>query len=208
MTPIAGNRVADLYRELGPLVYRRCLRVLRDRAAAQDATQEVFVKLLGNIEKLQDRATVLPWIYRVATNHCLNVRRDVLRHGEETATEEGAAVDGAGRVGRPDALVDGALARSVLSRFDERTRSIAVAVLVDGMNHEEAAEVLQISRRTVSRKLERFLEGARRFVGAEGGHPTTNQPADSTLPLSTRQRDVVQRSANASSWVTSRSAPG
>ena len=208
MTPIAGNRVADLYRELGPLVYRRCLRVLRDRAAAQDATQEVFVKLLGNIEKLQDRATVVPWIYRVATNHCLNLRRDVVRHGEEAATEEDAAFAGTGGVSRPDSNVDRALARSLLARFDTRTQSIAVAVLVDGMTHEEAAEALEISRRTVSRKLERFLEAARRFVGVEGGHPEMNQPSDSTLPLSTRQCDVVHRSANASSWVTSRSAPG
>ncbi len=175
MTTTAGNQVAALYREFGPLVYRRCLRVLRDRSAAQDATQEVFVKLLGNVEKLQDRATVLPWIYRVATNHCLNLRRDLARHAEEAATEDDAAFAGKDGVGRADSLVDRTLARSLLSRFDTRTQSIAVAVLVDGMTHEEAAEVLEISRRTVSRKLEKFLEGARRFVGVEGGFRPAGQ---------------------------------
>ena len=73
------QRVVSLYREYGPAVYRRCLRLLRDSEAARDATQEVFVKLLRDIEKLAARDTALPWIYRVATNHCLNLRRDARR---------------------------------------------------------------------------------------------------------------------------------
>ncbi len=41
--PSQGERIVSLYRELGPVVSRRCLRLLRDREAARDATQEVFV---------------------------------------------------------------------------------------------------------------------------------------------------------------------
>ena len=52
----------------------------------------------------------------------------------------------------------------MLSRFDPATQAIAVAVLVDGMEQEEAARALGISRRTVRRKLDRFLENARKFV--------------------------------------------
>src|SRR5512143_3873274 len=70
---------ARLYREYGPAVYRRCLRLLRDRDAAQDATQEVFVKLVSNMGRLEGRGEVLPWIYRVATNHCLNLGRNTRR---------------------------------------------------------------------------------------------------------------------------------
>ena len=39
-------------------------------------------------------------------------------------------------------------------------------VFVDGMNYDEVADALGISRRTVSRRLERFVEGARRCLGA------------------------------------------
>ena len=162
------SKVTGLYREFGPVVYRRCLRLLGDRAGAQDATQEVFVKLLGNLEKLQDRDTVLPWIYRVATNHCLNLLRDANRRGEEAASENPRALSAPDGPERPDAFVDWELARSVLSRFDGATQAVAVGVFVDGMNHDEVASALGISRRTVSRKLERFVEGARRFLGAEG----------------------------------------
>jgi RNA polymerase sigma-70 factor (ECF subfamily) len=63
-----------------------------------------------------------------------------------------------------DVYPDRALARQVLEQCDETTRTVAVGVLVDGMEHEEVAELLGISRRTVARKLERFLDTARRYL--------------------------------------------
>jgi RNA polymerase sigma-70 factor (ECF subfamily) len=159
------TKAAEFYRQYGPLVYRRCLRLLKDPEAAKDATQEVFMKLVRDMEKLEGRETVLPWIYRVAMNHCLNLRRNASRRGEDTAdTElEVADLDPTPSASYPDR----ALVRQVLSRFDEATQAVAVGVLVDGMEHEEIAEVLGVSRRTVARKLERFLEGARQFVRGE-----------------------------------------
>ena len=56
------------------------------------------------------------------------------------------------------------LAQQVLSQFDEATQAVAVGVLVDGLEHEEVAEMLGISRRTVARKLERFLDTARAYL--------------------------------------------
>jgi RNA polymerase sigma-70 factor, ECF subfamily len=154
------ERADQLYREYGPMVYRRCLRLLRDREAARDATQEVFVKLLRDIEKLDSRETALPWAYRVATNYCLNLRRDARRHREEALEPELDVRPAAAPPGYPDLH----LAQAVLSRFDAQTQAVAVGVFVDGMEHEEVAELLGISRRTVSRKLDRFLENAKKFL--------------------------------------------
>jgi RNA polymerase sigma-70 factor (ECF subfamily) len=154
------GRAAELYRQYGPAVYRRCLRILKDPEAAKDATQEVFVKLVRDMEKLADRENVLPWIYRVATNHCLNERRNAVRRGDDVEMPDLEVAHGVSA----DVYPDRALAVRLLERVDETTRSVAVGVLVDGMEHEEVASVLGISRRTVARKLERFLEAARRFV--------------------------------------------
>jgi RNA polymerase sigma-70 factor (ECF subfamily) len=155
---------ADLYRKFGPVVFRRCLRLLRDRAAAQDATQDVFVKLLGQIEKLRDRATVLPWIYRVATNHCLNVHRARAIRAEHRGEDAEEALSEAPDEWNPDALLDAALVRSVLSRFDVGTQAVAVGIFVDGMEQAELAAALGISTRSVSRRADRFVRDARRFL--------------------------------------------
>ncbi|MBI5068786.1 MAG: sigma-70 family RNA polymerase sigma factor [Deltaproteobacteria bacterium] len=154
------SRAAALYREYGPLVYRRCLRLLRDPEAAKDATQEVFMKLVRDMERLSDRETVLPWLYRVAMNHCLNLRRNSTRRGEDTAKTELEIPDGPARESYPDRH----LVQQVLGKFDETTQTVAVGVLVDGLEHEEVAEMLGVSRRTVARKLDRFLENARKMI--------------------------------------------
>jgi RNA polymerase sigma-70 factor, ECF subfamily len=158
--PDHREQAARLYREYGPAVYRRCLRLLRDREAAQDATQEVFVKLVRDMERLQGRSEVLPWIYRVTTNHCLNLRRAARRHGEEALDPDLEVSPGGGAEVFPDRR----LAQQVLSRFDAATQAVAVGVFVDGMEHEEVAAALGISRRTVSRKLDRFLANARKYL--------------------------------------------
>jgi RNA polymerase sigma-70 factor, ECF subfamily len=167
MKSVEASQVARLYREFGPLVYRRCLRLLGDKAGADDATQEVFVKLLRDIDRLQDRATLVPWIYRVATNHCLNLRRNARRHGDDALAGdlEVVALEGGDR---PDAYPERQLAQAVLSRFDGVTQAVAVGVFVDGMEHEEVAKLLGISPRTVSRKLARFVERAREFLVRSG----------------------------------------
>ncbi len=172
------GQVSRLYRELGPAVYRRCLRLLGDRAAAEDATQEVFVKLLRDIDRLQDRDTVLPWIYRVATNHCLNLRRDARRRGQDGLSEDLDVLPGAQGAG-PEAFPERQLAQAVLQRFDEETQAVAVGVLVDGLEHEEIAGALGISRRTVSRKLNRFVENARKFLLRTG---SSDAAADEASP--------------------------
>ncbi|HSB19777.1 MAG TPA: sigma-70 family RNA polymerase sigma factor [Anaeromyxobacteraceae bacterium] len=155
-----AEQAARLYREYGPAVYRRCVRLLRDREAARDATQEVFVKLVRDASALEGRETALPWIYRVATNHCLNLLRNAERRGERELPDGLAIVAGQG----PDSFPDRQLAQRVLSRFDAATQAIAVGVLVDGMEHDEVARVLGISRRTVGRKLQRFLDKARALL--------------------------------------------
>ena len=154
------SAAADLYRQYGPVVYRRCLRLLKEPEAARDATQEVFVKLVRDMERLSDRATVLPWIYRVATNYCLNVRRNASRRGDDAAVPDLDLADQT----PPDQFPDRALAHQILARFDDSTQAVAVGILVDGMEHEEVALALGISRRTVARRLERFLDSARRML--------------------------------------------
>lgn len=155
------EEAARLYREYGPAVYRRCLRLLGNRDAAQDATQEVFVKLVRELKSIREREhQLLPWLYRVATNHCLNLRRNTRRRGEMLDPDLDI------RAEAPIASFPARrLAQQVLSRFDPGTQAVAVGAFVDGMEREEIAAALGISQRTVTRKLGRFLANAREFLG-------------------------------------------
>jgi RNA polymerase sigma-70 factor (ECF subfamily) len=147
-----SEAATTLYRTYGPAVYRRCLRLLHDRELAKDATQDVFVQLLRQWTTDTQPEAVLAWIYRVATNHCLNLLRTARRHREQPLELSPSGNGVTGGV-EPQRLV----AQKVLSRFDAETQAVAVGVFVDGMEQEELARVLGISRRTVSRRLDRFV---------------------------------------------------
>lgn len=155
-----ARRIADLYRECGPFVYRRCMRLLKNADAASDATQEVFLKLVRDEDRLAEHEVIVPWMYQVATNYCLNVRRNSMRRGEDRADHDLEVASTTPASAYPDRM----LAQAILSQFDAATQAVAVGVIVDGMDHEEVAVALGVSRRTVSRKLERFLESARNYV--------------------------------------------
>jgi len=150
----------DAYRRWGGQIYRRCLKLLGDAAAAEDATQEVFVRLMRHARRLSSDGGYLPWIYRVATNHCLNVLRDGahLEVREPTAFTEGEPENVVAQLGARQ------LSAQLLRRFDEETRTIAVLSLVDGLSRDEVAEVMGLSRKTVGKKLARFVASSQRFL--------------------------------------------
>lgn len=146
--------VSQLYRRLGPLIYRRCLRLLADPEAARDATQEVFVRTLKHAGSLrrEDR-DCLPWLYRVATNYCLNKLRDGRRlefRQPEKLPEPLNASNCEKWLAARQQLV------AVLSRVDKKTQAIVVYAHMDGMTQEEIAGLMGLSRRTVGKKLSQF----------------------------------------------------
>ena len=57
------------------LVYSVSYRFLSDKADAEDATQEVFVRLWNNLSKYRSEIKLSTWLYKITTNFCLDVLR-------------------------------------------------------------------------------------------------------------------------------------
>ena len=70
------SAVAHAYQAYGAAVYARCRRILRDGDGARDVTQEVFLRCFNHRATLRPGRELLAWLYRVATNLCLNALRD------------------------------------------------------------------------------------------------------------------------------------
>jgi RNA polymerase sigma-70 factor (ECF subfamily) len=159
-----SGRVAHLYRKFGPAIYSRCRRLLKDDALAEDATQEVFVRVMRHIESAPDDAQALAWIYRISTNYSLNLIRDRGRQAEPTddvPEQAGEHPEGA-HLERDTAM-------RLLNRVPENLRAVAVLYYVDGLEQEQVARTLGISRRTVINRLQDFTERSRKFLAREPG---------------------------------------
>ncbi len=71
-----GDRQAlgDLCRELQHLVYRLALQFFSSRQDAEDATQEILVKVITNLGSFEGRSKLTTWVYTIATRHLLRAR--------------------------------------------------------------------------------------------------------------------------------------
>ncbi len=57
------------------VIYSVALRMLRDRAAAQDAAQTTFIRAYEKLGTFDRQQRFFSWLYRIAVNECLNQRR-------------------------------------------------------------------------------------------------------------------------------------
>ncbi len=129
-----------------------CHHFVRDAAKAEDLAQDVFVKLYRAGGRYEPSARFKTFLYRIASNHCLNE----LRRGERAARPDRGAADETADLDAlpsgapsPEAMAEGAaLERAVgalLATLPEKQRAALVLCRFEGMSYEEIADVLQTS---------------------------------------------------------------
>ncbi len=142
--------IDELYRRYGPMVMRRCRRMLTDEEQASDAMQDTFVQLIRYQHRLTDTAPS-SLLYRMATNVCLNRIRSSKRKPEHPDDELLQRI--AGSMGPEKRM----LARLGLGRLFARekasTQTIAVMHLADGMTLQEVAGAVGLSVSGVRKRL-------------------------------------------------------
>ncbi len=144
----------ELYEKYGGSVYGRCVYLLKDRAKAEDAMQEVFAKAFQHYEGFRAESSPLTWLFKIATHHCLNVLRgEKAGWRERFATQERQRGEGHGG---PHVFEMRDQVRRLLARFDLETQSAAVHYYVDEMTLEEVAQLLGRSVPTVRKRLLAF----------------------------------------------------
>ncbi|MCK9461282.1 MAG: sigma-70 family RNA polymerase sigma factor [Proteobacteria bacterium] len=145
-----------IYRQYGAMVRRRCLCILKREDDAEDAAQEVFVRVLRSMGAFRGQSSPATWLYRIATNICLNRIRDA-RNRERldlTALEEPAPT-------QPVEAWQRDLVIRLLADFDDATREAVLYAEVEEMTHQEIAEILGCSVSLVRKRIAKFKEKAR-----------------------------------------------
>jgi RNA polymerase sigma-70 factor (ECF subfamily) len=157
------DRLVELYNRYGGTVYARCRQILSDEAAAEDATQETFLRAKRQLDSKGEPTNPLGWLFTVATNYCLNEIRNGKNRAQPSDTIE--ATDDRLQA----ALDDRDLAARLVERADPQVRVAAWLCHVDGMTQEEAAKLLGVSRRTVVNWLSRLSRESEEFLRRSEG---------------------------------------
>lgn len=85
---VDGDReaVAIVVRTLQPNIYRLAVRMLWHPSDAEDATQEILVRVVTRLAQFDFRSRLQTWAYRVATNYLLDVKRSCVERQRLTFT--------------------------------------------------------------------------------------------------------------------------
>jgi RNA polymerase sigma-70 factor (ECF subfamily) len=155
--------IEELYRKYGALVRRRARSILGDEHEAQDAMQEVFVRVIAAMTEFRGQSQPSTWLYRITTNLCLNRIRDSRRRRDRLAeaAEQGNEPMAPSAPPPPEARTT---LRAVLARVEDELAQVAVLYYVDDLDQAEIAVVLGVSRRTIGYRLDRFREEAQKIL--------------------------------------------
>ncbi len=164
--------LATLYAKYAPAIYAHCRRFLQTPAAARDATQEAFVRVLAHGVSLPREEEALRYLYRVATNVCLNLLREHNVHTRAAPT----LVARAPHVGSAESgVADREFVGVVLERCGEGGAQVAIMHYLDGMSQVEIAQVLGITRRTVFNRLRKLARIAEELLRGRSRAPTSKE---------------------------------
>jgi RNA polymerase sigma-70 factor (ECF subfamily) len=161
----------DLMRAHEDRVFAICLRLLRDREAALDATQETFVTVFRKADRFAGKSAFSTWLYRVAVNTCYDQARRNRRHVADALPEGNDPADlSAGDQYtsvelRPDL-------ETALAGLPDEFRAAVVLADVEGLALQTVAEALGVPVGTVK---SRVFRGRRLLAAALGN---LQDPAD------------------------------
>lgn len=141
---------SKLYEAYAPMVYRRCVFLLKDDAEAKDMVQNVFLRVYERLDSL-DLSQPSSLLWNTATRLCLNRIRDKKRRGLDVDSSELLLTIACAE--EDDGVEARGLLAKIFSKEQESTRTIATLHYVDGMTLEETAETVGLSVSGVRKRL-------------------------------------------------------
>lgn len=159
-----------LYRQTSGRVYGLALRILRDRALAEEAALDVYTQVWREHDRFDpEKGSVGSWIWTLARTRAIDVRRSRMRRTEHEQPLDAAfdiALPGDSPEAAAGASDDAACVRRAVARLPIEQRRAVLTAFFGGLSHRETAEALGEPLGTVKTRIRVGLENLRRDLGA------------------------------------------
>jgi RNA polymerase sigma-70 factor (ECF subfamily) len=191
-----SEALAGLYERYKRLIYSFVVHILKDEAAAEEVTQDVFLRAWEAAHKFQGgRGKVSSWLLAIAHNRAIDELRSRRARGARVTTsfdlappgdlEQAFHARGAGQAGdNPEqAVLDGMQRARILAALDllpAEQRQVVSLAYYGGYTHREIADRLDAPLGTVKTRLRLGLQKLRGLLRAEG--PEGDEPGGRTEP--------------------------
>lgn len=155
----SAEHIAGLYQRFGAALTRAGRRILRDGAEVDDVVQEAFCQYCQHGGALREPAAAYAYLKRSVMNLCFNRIRAGRAEPTDPADQLFGTLEAPDRSAQAEAKNRLQL---LLAGMDDEMLAIGTLYHLDGLTQEEIAEALDISRRTVGKKLQQFDERAKK----------------------------------------------
>ena len=137
-------------------VFGLALSYLRDREAAQDVAQEVFIKVWKALPRYDERATVSTWIYTITRNTSFSAIRARRPNASLSDPEVMEAVEMSAAARDEDSsAVDAAALCKLVDQLPAKQRQVVMLFYMEEQSYDEVAEMLAMPIGTVKTLLHR-----------------------------------------------------
>ncbi|ARV10453.1 RNA polymerase subunit sigma-70 [Winogradskyella sp. PC-19] len=150
-----GNQVAQMqiYDSYCNAMYNVALRYLKNEEDAKDVMQEGFLKAFLNIEYYEETATFGSWLKRIIINKCIDMIR---KHQFDTKSLENENLH---IVDDNDWQFESSITKEqivkTIKQLPEKYRLVITLYLIEGYDHEEISQILDIAIKTSRTQLRR-----------------------------------------------------
>jgi len=154
----AGDQLAfgEIFEQYKNLVYRTAYLLLDNPNEAEDALQEIFVKVYRSLDKYQPSiAAFSTWLYRITVNHCLNQKRKPLL---ATGALEKSQLPSQPVHTLEDQFAEEQALRHALNRLSGKLRAVIVLRYYHELAYAEIAQILEIPLGTVQSRLNQGMK--------------------------------------------------
>lgn len=160
------EQFVSLFRENYDRIYNLAVRMQSDRIAAQDLTQDIFLKIYNNLENYRGKSNPGTWIYSIAVNHCI----DFLRRERSYP----------GRLQRlfferkeppkdsEDRIIDKSLGMEILRKLSPTNRALMILKLYLQLDYEQIGSIMKLTPASVGVQLTRARKEALKIAEGMG----------------------------------------
>ena len=151
----------ELYKDL---TYNVCYRILNNKDDAEDATQDVFIKVFKSIQKFRGDAKLSTWLYQIAVNISLNYARrkkiiaflslDFLL-GKEEYFVDTSSVSPHDELEKNESEMQ---VQQAINTLPARQRTAVILQRYEGLSYKEIAEIMKTSLSAVESLLHHAKE--------------------------------------------------
>ena len=168
---LAGDQDSEyrLYQLYSNALYNTCLRMLNSTADAEDILQETFLKIFRNLKSYNTSSNFYTWANRIAINSCINHQNKksvdyTLDYSHEI--EMKAAQD---EYSEEEISLNVQNITQGISQLPDGYRQILSLYLLEGYDHREISEILQISESTSKSQYARAKKKLRTIIAFNYG---------------------------------------